>query len=175
MGQVIDLLGPDAEALLLELLNSTAVGESGVEDTLADDEQAHRWALAHGGVGSPAEATHLREARDVLQRVIWGRRTADDLDLLIGGARWEPQLQETGLSLALAVDDDARRLAVRALLAWGAVTRDLPGRLRACANTECRLFLLDRSHANTARWCSMAVCGNRMKARRHHQRSRSTT
>ncbi|WP_285584773.1 CGNR zinc finger domain-containing protein [Actinoallomurus iriomotensis] len=26
---------------------------------------------------------------------------------------------------------------------------------------------------NNARWCSMAVCGNRMKARRHYQRTRT--
>jgi predicted RNA-binding Zn ribbon-like protein len=47
--------------------------------------------------------------------------------------------------------------------------------LRPCANIECQLFLIDRSKPNTARWCSMAVCGNRMKARRHYQRGRSTS
>ncbi|MGW0016543.1 CGNR zinc finger domain-containing protein, partial [Streptomyces tendae] len=26
---------------------------------------------------------------------------------------------------------------------------------------------MDRSKPNSARWCSMAECGNRMKARRH--------
>ncbi|WP_412973700.1 CGNR zinc finger domain-containing protein [Mycolicibacterium setense] len=35
------------------------------------------------------------------------------------------------------------------------------------------MFLIDRSKRNTARWCSMATCGNRMKARRHHQRART--
>ena len=48
-----------------------------------------------------------------------------------------------------------------------------PGRLRPCANDECRLFLDDHSKANAARWCSMAVCGNRMKARRHYERARN--
>ena len=64
-------------------------------------------------------------------------------------------------------------LAVRAVLAWDALAKRSPGRLRPCANDECRLFLIDRSKANAARWCSMAVCGNRMKARRHYQRSRN--
>ncbi|GGJ34413.1 hypothetical protein GCM10010121_052110 [Streptomyces brasiliensis] len=50
----------------------------------------------------------------------------------------------------------------------------VPGRLRACANPECRRFLLDRSRTNKGRWCSMAVCGNRMKARRHYERTRAT-
>jgi predicted RNA-binding Zn ribbon-like protein len=33
--------------------------------------------------------------------------------------------------------------------------------------------LIDHSKATSARWCSMAVCGNRMKARRHYQRTRN--
>ena len=67
-----------------------------------------------------------------------------------------------------------RRLAVRAVLAWDALAKQSPGRLRPCANDECRLFLIDRTRNNTARWCSMAVCGNRLKARRHYQRARPT-
>ena len=47
-----------------------------------------------------------------------------------------------------------------------------PGRLRPCANDECQLFLIDHSKPNRARWCSMAVCGNRLKARRHYERTR---
>jgi predicted RNA-binding Zn ribbon-like protein len=58
-----------------------------------------------------------------------------------------------------------------AILAWDALASQSPARLRPCANEECRLFLIDRSKANAARWCSMAVCGNRMKAHRHYQRS----
>lgn len=57
------------------------------------------------------------------------------------------------------------RLAVEIVLAWAATEKQLPGRLRPCANDECQLFLLDRSSANRARWCSMAVCGNREKGR----------
>jgi hypothetical protein len=56
----------------------------------------------------------------------------------------------------------------------GELRRSARGRLRACANLDCTLFLLDRSHADRARWCSMAICGNRMKARRHHRRTRAT-
>ena len=167
-----DLVPREDETVLLALLNTTPVGESGVQDVLDDAEGAAEWAVAHGGAGSPAEVAHLREARDRLQQVVWGRRPAGDLAPQVRGTSWEPVLDDAGLSLRLAVDDEDRRLAVRAVLAWGAVTRDLPGRLRACANDECRLFLLDRSRANTARWCSMAICGNRMKARRHYQRTR---
>ncbi len=64
------------------------------------------------------------------------------------------------------------RLAVETVLARAATEKQLPGRLRPWANDECRLFLLDRSRANRARWCSMAVCGNRENARRHYERTR---
>ncbi|PPG50251.1 MULTISPECIES: CGNR zinc finger domain-containing protein [unclassified Rathayibacter] len=67
---------------------------------------------------------------------------------------------------------ESDRLAVESVLAWSAVNARFPGRLRACANDECDLFLLDRSRPGTAKWCSMATCGNRMKARAHASRSR---
>jgi hypothetical protein len=169
---VDDLLAPDDEHLLLALLNSTPIGEAGVEDALGDDGHAAAWAIARGGTGSPGELAPLRAARDLLQQVLWGRRPADDLTPLVSGLRWEPRLDAAGLHLHLRADDADRLLGGRAVLAWGLVARQLPGRLRACANAECRLFLLDRSRANTARWCSMAICGNRMKARRHYRRTK---
>jgi len=46
--------------------------------------------------------------------------------------------------------------------------------VRRCANPACVLYFRDRSRARRRRWCSMAVCGNRMKvaahARRHGRR-----
>jgi predicted RNA-binding Zn ribbon-like protein len=44
------------------------------------------------------------------------------------------------------------------------------GRIRRCANDECLWLFLDRSKAGTRRWCDMASCGNRAKARRHYGR-----
>jgi len=38
-------------------------------------------------------------------------------------------------------------------------------RLKACANDECQWAFYDRSRARSAKWCSMGVCGNRMKQR----------
>jgi predicted RNA-binding Zn ribbon-like protein len=67
---------------------------------------------------------------------------------------------------------EERGPAVRAVLAWDELRRTSPGRLRPCENTECALFLIDHSRPNRARWCSMATCGNRMKARRHYERTK---
>ena len=45
-----------------------------------------------------------------------------------------------------------------------------PLRIRQCGNPVCALFYYDTSKNRTRRWCSMAVCGNRMKAASFYQR-----
>jgi predicted RNA-binding Zn ribbon-like protein len=44
--------------------------------------------------------------------------------------------------------------------------------IRRCASPECTLWFYDRTKAHARRWCSMAVCGNRMKAAAHRERMR---
>jgi len=41
-------------------------------------------------------------------------------------------------------------------------------RIRQCANSECLWLFVDASKNGTRRWCDMASCGNRAKARRHY-------
>lgn len=40
------------------------------------------------------------------------------------------------------------------------------GRLKLCGSDECRWAFYDRSKNHSSRWCTMASCGNREKARR---------
>lgn len=161
------------EALLLDLLNTTPVIDGEQRDLLAADIQSRDWARAHGGVGSAYEVARLRQVRDRLQAVVSGVAAPDALTPFLTGVHLLPEIAPDGLRWRLGVVDD-ERLSARVLLAWGRVQESMPGRLRACANEECRLFLLDRSKPNTARWCSMKACGNRLKARRHYQRARRT-
>lgn len=44
--------------------------------------------------------------------------------------------------------------------------------LRECASDDCDWLFLDTSRNHSRRWCSMASCGNRAKARAHYQRTR---
>jgi predicted RNA-binding Zn ribbon-like protein len=43
--------------------------------------------------------------------------------------------------------------------------------VKDCGDPTCRWLFLDVSKNHTRRWCDMATCGNRMKARRHHART----
>jgi len=46
-------------------------------------------------------------------------------------------------------------------------------RIRICGSEECSARFYDRSPAARRRWCSMALCGNVAKARRHRARAAS--
>ena len=168
---MLTTVSPEDEVLLLDLLNSTPVADGRQLDLLAADGDPRAWVRAHGGAGSAREVAHLRQVRDRLQEVIRGTERVDALAPLFADVRLRPEVTQSGVGWHLDVADD-RRVSSRALLAWSRVHEQMPGRLRACANDECRLFLLDRSRPNTARWCSMKICGNRLKARRHYQRAR---
>lgn len=157
--------------VLLDLLNSRPLVNGEEHDALGDPAEGRRWAREHGGDGSLAELALLREARDALQDVVRGASPPTALSPLLEGVHQIPEFTSDGLEWTVKSLPHAR-LAVEVVLAWAATEQQLPGRLRPCANDECRLFLLDRSRANRARWCSMAVCGNRAKARRHYERTR---
>jgi len=155
------------EGLLLNILNSAPVVEGVPTDSLqgvAGQDLARSW----GGTGSADELARLRRVRQALQAVV----REDD-----GGAVTElsgiltdvvrvPRVTADGVAWDLHVPE-SDRLVVGAVLAWASVIAEFPGRLRACANDECTQFLVDHSRPGTAKWCSMAVCGNRMKARTH--------
>jgi predicted RNA-binding Zn ribbon-like protein len=149
--------------VLLELLNTTPVIDGVDTDVLADDAAARRWlALRHG---DDEDLDAIRQLRDELQRVIRGQAHAEVLNRHLAAVRQVPRVHGGGLDWDLGVSADWR---ARVVLAWGELQNERPGRLRACANDECHLFLLDRSRGGTGRWCSMSGCGNRMKARRHY-------
>ncbi|WP_277679777.1 CGNR zinc finger domain-containing protein [Gracilibacillus dipsosauri] len=64
--------------------------------------------------------------------------------------------------------------AIVSLVAFDALrlysTGDLQA-LRRCANPDCVLLFIDKS--GRRKWCSMKICGNRMKVSRHNQRNAS--
>jgi predicted RNA-binding Zn ribbon-like protein len=43
-------------------------------------------------------------------------------------------------------------------------------RVKTCGGHGCTLMFMDRTRGNARRWCSMAVCGNRMKQAAHRTR-----
>ena len=59
-----------------------------------------------------------------------------------------------------------------ALDAADLLTSALSEKVRECASDTCGWLFIDASKNRSRRWCDMASCGNREKARRHYVRSR---
>lgn len=159
------------EKLLLDVLNS-APRDGGEPMEYLHGQRGVDLARAHGGSGDDAELRYLRIARDGLQDLIRGNEVAvESLQELMSEATMRADVTPSGVEWKLSAPSDVQ-LAARVLQAWSRVNEHLPGRLRACANTECNLYLIDHTRPGTAKWCSMATCGNRMKARAHAARTR---
>jgi hypothetical protein len=159
---MVNTVMPD-EAALLALLNSAPIVDGAQTDELRG-AGATDWLRAHDIPGTPAAA---RDVRDAIAGVVRGQQPAAGLQRFVAEVRQVPVVGESGVEWKL----EGARFAARAVLAWAQVE----GRLRPCENVaECTLFLIDRSKANARRWCSMSTCGNRLKARRHQDRLRST-
>lgn len=70
-----------------------------------------------------------------------------------------------------AIDDVLARIAEPIVREIGSGHDD---RVRICANDTCRWIFYDESRSGRRRWCDMATCGNRAKARRHRERQKSS-
>jgi hypothetical protein len=139
----------ESEERLLALLNSAPVIDGSIVETLEDPL--------------------LIALRNDLQAVIRGEAPPTILEPHLTGVSRRPEVTGLGVAWTLDGPDDALQRA-ELVVEWDRVHRELPNRLRPCANPECTKFLIDHSRPNTARWCSMSECGNRMKARRHYAR-----
>jgi predicted RNA-binding Zn ribbon-like protein len=97
--------------------------------------------------------------------------------VVAAGARERVELvaADDGVSLGHShvgdpVDDILARIAERIVREIGSGHDD---RVRICANDTCRWIFFDESRSGRRRWCDMATCGNRAKARRHRERQKS--
>lgn len=163
-----------SEQLAVDLLNTRWVQQDQECDLLASLDGVRAWLRERRlQVDSVDERTR--------QALLYTRRAIDDAVNARPGA-------EERLNAVLA-----RGLIVRALEhgqvrervlvgdeawspAWSAAADYLqlrgagPDAVRRCAGPTCVLFFYDPS--GRRRWCSMAACGNRAKARRHYARQR---
>lgn len=159
------------EDLLMAVLNSAPVVDGRLTEQL-EDSVGRDLVRRYGGSGTTTELSLLRETRDAIQDTIGDESAAvERLEAALDRATLIPEITVGGVEWHLDAPEE-HRLAARVVLAWSQVIQKLPERLRACANTECNLYLIDHSRPGTAKWCSMSACGNRMKVRAHARRTR---
>jgi predicted RNA-binding Zn ribbon-like protein len=160
-------------------------------ETLVTPSDLGLWLVRAELVETPPRVTRsqldaaraLREAIDLgVQGAVAGgpmpRAAVREIDGWLAHAAPRPQLvldPQGEVRLGERSAGDPVRQALAALALDAAVMLGTPGeacRVRICASETCSARFYDRSPAARRRWCSMALCGNEAKARRHRARVR---
>ncbi|WP_437623981.1 CGNR zinc finger domain-containing protein [Sorangium sp. So ce1151] len=175
-GARVDLL-PDLRSLV------AWCEEAGILDGATAGCVLERWE------GSPAAESALEEARQLrsaLRALVIDRPRAQKApaESAIGVINRALRLDAGYTEVVRARDGFARRVHVQIdapdqLLrpiaeAAASLLCDVdPELVKRCGNPDCVLYFHDVSRNHARRWCSMELCGNRMKVAAHYLRNRN--
>lgn len=172
---------------LVQAFVNTLDMEPGTEE-LVDANTLRRWLVARGlmdgaqSVGD-ADLKHAIALREAMRSVIGGnsglRIYPVDLATLNEAAT------ASGLRMRFGADGKARLEpeatgpvgAMGRLVAslYAAMQTEEWDSLKLCSSGTCRWAFYDRSRNHSSRWCTMASCGNREKARRFRRKGRASS
>lgn len=186
MSDMVDA-APAALARLVEFVNTRRADG----DTIGTPEELTSWLHAHellpiGAADTAAQERAVR-VREGLRALLATNNaepvTSPRPDGLNPGARAELAALTATLPLSLDVTSTPPRLvpntddmvdhALTTLLAAvaTAVAAGTWSRLKTCREPSCRWAFYDHSRNRGRTWCSMDVCGNRVKVRASHRRN----
>jgi predicted RNA-binding Zn ribbon-like protein len=175
---------PGELELVRQFVNTVDVEEG--NEALSSPELLRTWLADHG-----LAAGHERLTEDDLRRAIELRELLRGLLFANNGEPLDPKLLDTlnasieDLRLVVRFErNDASTLsperngiegALGSILAivHRSMTAGTWSRLKACRADTCQWAFYDKSKNRSAHWCSMAVCGNRAKARSYRRRHKS--
>jgi len=168
-----------------EFINTLNVEER--TDAIADPEGLRRWML-----DARLISRGTRVSDDDVSNAIRLREALRDAALTNNGAEGDPRAVRV-MEEAARASDLAVGFAIRDGVPSAVVTSRSKGvsaglgqllsivaesmrtgtweRLKACESDECRWAFYDKARNRSGRWCDMAVCGNRMKARAYRARN----
>lgn len=181
---------PGQLAVVQAFLNThfDLVGEHGAE-VLSSPASLGRWLTEAGLLATPAatddgdldRALALRDALRVLARANaiapaqrLGPARLERLDAAAAGLPCEHRFSDDGPRIAPAAGGGvAGALGALVGMAAAAMLDDTWPRLKICPGPDCDWAFYDHSRNQSGRWCSMSVCGGRVKARAHYHRRRA--
>jgi predicted RNA-binding Zn ribbon-like protein len=110
-------------------------------------------------------AHHADEVLDTADLAVLNQTSAEvGHRVAFDGTSWQLEPAGTGVRAALG--------SLISIIA-AAMTDGTWQRLKVCPADDCRWAFYDTSRNRSGRWCVMAVCGNREKARRYRERRSS--
>jgi predicted RNA-binding Zn ribbon-like protein len=166
----------------VDFVNTEIVSEGERVDLLQTEADVRRWVKEAGLALSEAEGppARLRQAKELRKHLralfLRGKPRKNEIDAInaaLARGRGSFRLERKGgaYRTRFAADSDDPLFLIAAAAAELIATGDL-SLIKPCGGTQCILLFYDTTKSHTRRWCSMAGCGNRMKAALHYQRSR---
>jgi predicted RNA-binding Zn ribbon-like protein len=171
---------PGRLEVLREFVNTRDL-EDGIEE-LSDPGATQAWLRRHGlpqaPAASPADVERLRDLREALRELLLANNGESHDGQGLGRLRAEAaavglrvRFAGNGESALVPAGEGADAVVAELL----AITHESMAagtwpRLKACRAHDCEWAFYDRSRNRSGTWCSMAVCGNRAKARNYRRR-----
>jgi predicted RNA-binding Zn ribbon-like protein len=173
---------------LVQMLVNTVDREHG-PDLLADAEGLTDWLAARGllepgavrdAAVSEGELEAAREVREALRSLMHANNGAPEepraravLDAAAARAELRPTFPSEGPELVPGRGGVDGALGRVVAATFAAMLDGSWSRLKACPRDVCGWAFYDRSSNASATWCSMAVCGGRVKAGAYYRRRRA--
>jgi predicted RNA-binding Zn ribbon-like protein len=177
---------PGRLELVRAFVNSNDIDE-GI-DSLATPSQLADWLAENGLGGEGREAAALdgdavrrtADLREALRALLLANNgepldpaAAPTLNRIAGDARLVVRFDGDGAGLSPAGDGiDAVHAKILEIV-FSSIADGSWARLKACREGTCQWAFYDHSRNRSGAWCSMAVCGNRTKARKYRERQKS--
>jgi predicted RNA-binding Zn ribbon-like protein len=188
--------------LALDFLNTKLILENGPAELLSNGEALERWLIASGLITTRQNRALVRVWRDSRQtqafvqklaafrerlrtsvlRVEAGLLPGDaflaELDTILKEHPQRAKLRKDGSRVVLEVLFEPQRpedvWAPIAAAAAELLASAEPSRIRQCESESCIIHFYDTSKKGSRRWCSMNICGNRLKVAAYQRRRRLT-
>ena len=172
---------------LVQAYVNTVDLQDGPEE-LTDPNTLERWLVAHrlmesGVAVSAADLKNAIAVREAIRGLIGANTGASvyplDIATLNGAAAASRLRTRFGADGKARLEPEATGVAgamgrmVAAV--FSAVSEEDWSRLKLCGSSTCRWAFYDRSRNHSSRWCTMASCGNRQKARRFRLRAKAAS
>jgi predicted RNA-binding Zn ribbon-like protein len=170
---------------LVQAYVNTVDLQDGPEE-LNDPNTLTTWLVARGLMepGHPAEAADLKHAiavREAIRGIIAANSGASvypvdvaTLNEAAAVSRLRPRFGSDGQArLEPAVGGVVGAMGRIVAAVYAAMKDEDWTRLKLCDSQTCRWVFYDQSRNHSSRWCTMATCGNRQKARRFRQRAKT--
>jgi len=140
-----------------------------------------RWGRTSKGAGALSEARAFRRLlREMAEGIVHGKRPStvalDKINALLRSRTVDVALVRTRRGFERQVSFQPREpqhlLVPVAESASDLLCHGDLALIVKCQNPRCILYFYDATKNHARRWCSMTVCGNRMKVAAHYQRRR---